>query len=176
MEANALAGADIIVLPGDATIQLNIDGADENLAATGDLDITEGVTIGTFIEPIEDFPTVTGENINDRIFDIRFGAGLVTFVNFRIVNGDASTNFQNGGAIQVGPFNEASLISVWFEDNLADIGGAVYVSPFSEMDVTNSVFRGNAVVVNGAAIGAFGDVSINQSTFFENLNFNAVQQ
>lgn len=41
MEANAL--------PGNETINLSLMGAGENLAATGDLDITESVTIGTFV-------------------------------------------------------------------------------------------------------------------------------
>lgn len=172
METNALPGNDIIVLPGNTTIQLSIDGANENSAATGDLDITDSVAIGTFIESIEDYPTVTGANIDDRVFDVRFDTGLVTFVNFKIVNGDASSNLQNGGAIQVGPFNDVEVISVWFEDNIANTGGAVYVSPLSEFSAINSVFRGNAAVVNGAALATLGDSTLSQMSVFENLNFN----
>ncbi|MCB1560023.1 MAG: hypothetical protein KDI75_02810, partial [Xanthomonadales bacterium] len=48
MEANANPGPDLIILPGNATITLNISGTG-NSAATGDLDITESVTIGTFV-------------------------------------------------------------------------------------------------------------------------------
>jgi CSLREA domain-containing protein len=43
-EANALAGADTITLPA-GTYTLTITGTAEDLAATGDLDITEAVVI-----------------------------------------------------------------------------------------------------------------------------------
>ena len=64
-EANALAGADTIVLPA-GTYLLTIAGTGENGAATGDLDITDDLTItgvaaGTTI--------VDGAKI-DRIFEI----------------------------------------------------------------------------------------------------------
>lgn len=43
-ESNALAGADTVTLPA-GTYQLTIAGANENAAATGDLDITGGLTL-----------------------------------------------------------------------------------------------------------------------------------
>ena len=71
MEANALAGTDVIVLPGNVTIRLSRTGAGENAAATGDLDILEAVVIGTFVEDIEDFPTVDANSLNDRVFHVQ---------------------------------------------------------------------------------------------------------
>ncbi len=176
MEANALPGTDIIVLPGEALIVLTIDDAGDNSAASGDLDVTDNLTIGSFIEPIEDFPTVTALGINDRVFDVGFGTGNVTFVNFKIINGNASANSQNGGGIRINAFNVVEVISVWFQDNVADSGGAIYVNGTSELSVTDSVFRANAATENGAAISAFGDTFISKSTFFEHVNLNDLQQ
>ncbi|MGJ8664574.1 MAG: hypothetical protein ACSHWU_13035 [Marinicella sp.] len=175
MEANALPGNDIIVLPGAALIELTIEDAGDNSAASGDLDITDNLTLGSFIEPIEDFPTVSALGINDRIFDVGFGAGNITFVNFKIINGNASANSQNGGAIRINAFNEVEVLSVWFQDNVADSGGAIYVNGASELSVIDSVFRANAVTETGAAISALGETTIIQSTFFEHVNLNGVQ-
>lgn len=176
MEANALPGNDIIVIPGNALIVLTIKGANENSAATGDLDITDNLTIGSFIEPIEDFPTVSALGLNDRVFDVGFGTGNVTFINFKIINGNASVNSQNGGAIRINAFNEVEVLSVWFQDNVADSGGAIYVNGVSELSVTDSVFRANAVTETGAAISALGKTTISHSTFFEHVNLNNVQE
>jgi len=176
MEANALAGIDIIILPGNETIFLTLNGADENSAVTGDLDITEGVTIGTFVEPIDEFPTVTALNIDDRVFDVQFGVSPVTFANFKIVNGNASSDSLRGGAIHTNQFSEVDVISIWFQDNIAESGGAISVAVNSELSVTGSVFRGNAVTGNGAAISSWGDTFISQSTFFEHVNLNMSQQ
>ena len=171
MEANALPGLDIIVLPGDATIRLALIGPDENSAATGDLDITDTVRIGAFTEPTESFPTINASNINDRVFHVLAGSGSVSFINFRIINGSA--DFNNGGAINVSINNQVEIIRVWFEDNTANSGGAVYLSALSELDIIDSVFKGNAAVSQGGALTLFGKTQIDKSTIFENLNFNA---
>ncbi len=176
MEANALPGNDIIVLPGDALIELTIEGSGEDSAATGDLDITDNLTIGSFIEPIESFPTVSALGINDRVFEVGFGTGSVTFVNFKIINGDANTNSQNGGGIRINAFNEVEVLSVWFQDNVAESGGAIYVNGSSQLSVHNSVFRANAATDTGAAISSIGNTSISQSTFFEHVNLNGIQE
>jgi predicted outer membrane repeat protein len=171
MEANALAGSDIIVLPGNATINLSIPGADENAAATGDLDITDAVAIGAFTESTADFPTIDANDINDRVFHVLGNSGAVSFVNFRIING--STDFSNGGAINVSINNQVNVVRVWFEDNTANSGGAIYASALSELDIVDSVFTGNAAVSQGAAITAFSPTEIDQSTVYDNLNFNS---
>lgn len=46
MDANDLPGADIITLPGNATVCLSLTEFHENSAATGDLDITNTIAIG----------------------------------------------------------------------------------------------------------------------------------
>lgn len=171
MEANALPGLDAIVLPGNATIRLAIPGSGENSAATGDLDITDAVTIGAFTESTENFPTINANDLNDRAFHILSNSGAVTFVNFRLINGSA--DFSNGGAINISINNQVEINRVWFEDNTADSGGAIYMSALSELDIVDSVFTGNAAVSQGGAITVFGPTQIDQSSVYENLNFNS---
>ncbi len=170
MEANALAGTDIIVLPGNSTIRLSIPGSDENGSATGDIDISSPMAIGAFSESTADFPTVDAADINDRAFHVLGGSGLVSFVNFRLINGSA--DFSNGGGINISIDNQVEINRVWFEDNTADSGGAVYVTALSELNVIDSVFKGNAAVSQGGALTTFSPTEIEKSTIFENLNFN----
>ncbi len=170
MEANALPGLDIIVLPGDATIRLAITGSGEDSAAAGDLDITDAVSIGAFTEPTASFPTIDANGLNDRVFDVLSGSGSVTFVNFRILNGSA--DFNNGGAINISLDNQVAVNRVWFEDNTANSGGAIYIGPLSELSIADSVFTGNAAVSQGGALSVFSPTEIEKSTIFDNLNLN----
>ncbi len=169
MEANALAGSDIITLPSDETIRLTLVGSGENSAATGDLDITDTVRI-LFSGSTENFPTIDASGINDRVFHVLSGSGFVRFVNFKIINGSA--DFSNGGAINISINNQVEVERVWFEDNTADSGGAIYISALSELDIVDSVFKGNAAVSRGGALTIFSDTQIDKSTIYENLNLN----
>ncbi len=168
MEANALAGSDIIVLPGNATIRLTLPEAGS--AASGDLDITDSVAIGAFTESTADFPTIDANGLNDRVFQVASSSGTVSFVNFRVINGSAG--FGNGGAINISLNNIVNITRVWFEDNTADSGGAIFLSPQSELDIVDSVFTGNAAVMRGGALSVFGPTRIDKTTVFDNLNFN----
>ncbi len=170
MEANALPGSDIIVLPGNATIRLAITGSGENSAATGDLDITDAVAIGAFTESTADFPTVDANLLNDRVFHVLNSSGTVSFVNMGIISGAAGAG--DGGAISISTNNQVNITRVWFEDNTADSGGAIFMNALSELLITDSVFVGNAAVSQGGAVTVLGPAEINQSTLFENLNFN----
>lgn len=171
MEANALAGPDIIVLPGDRTIRLTIKGSNENAALTGDLDITEALVIGAFTEDTADYPVIDASELDDRVFHVLSGSGQVGMSNVRITNGSA--DFASGGAINISIDNQVELIRVWFEDNTADSGGAIFLNALSELMVLDSVFRGNAAVSQGGAMTLFSPTEINQTTVFENLNFNS---
>src|SRR5947207_834427 len=67
--ANATAGDDIITLPA-GTFKLTLTGAGENANATGDLDVTESVTI----QGAGQGQTFIDGNGTDRIFDVLGGA------------------------------------------------------------------------------------------------------
>jgi len=93
MEANALIGEDIIELPA-ATYALTIPGADEDLGATGDLDITESLSIrGQY----QGNTTIDAEGLADRVFDIS-GTGVTVYISrVKITNGSVTGD---GGAIR----------------------------------------------------------------------------
>ena len=94
MEANAQAGADTITLPID-TIRLSIppvpDGAGDLATATGDLEITEAVTI----QGAGPGRSVVDGGGVDRIFEIWPGTFEVTIRGVTLRNG----NSEGGGAI-----------------------------------------------------------------------------
>ena len=93
-ESNAHNGADTINIPA-GTYRLTIGGRDEDSAATGDLDITDAVTItrtgtGTVI--------IDGNQI-DRVFDV-FANGTTSISNVTIRNGNPGA--APGGGILTG--------------------------------------------------------------------------
>src|SRR3990172_4426909 len=84
-ETNAAAGHDTITLPADVYV-LNKEGTDEDAAATGDLDITDDVTItGAGAEM-----TVIDGAASDRVVHIpwyRYGVVTVELLDLTVRNG-----------------------------------------------------------------------------------------
>lgn len=114
MEANALPGADtIVLLPG--TYRLTIAGRDENNAASGDLDITESLTI----IGAGDGSTIIDAAGLDRAFHVIAGASL-NLKGVTVINGDATI----GGAI----LNQGTLTTqnVTISGSSAALGGGIY--------------------------------------------------
>jgi CSLREA domain-containing protein len=173
--ANAGSGGDTINVP-PGTYDLTLTGAGEDMAATGDLDITKSVTVagagagsgGT---------TVKGEG--DRVFDIFSGAAAVTISGMAITNG--AENF--GGAIRtVG--SSLTLTGDSFTQNTATsvgFGGAIFAEPSGggTLMITNCTFSSNmaadATTMSGGFGGAVmfepggtGTLTISNSTFDSN--------
>ena len=173
--ANGGSGGDMIDVP-PGTYDLTLTGAGEDMAATGDLDITKSVTVagagagsgGT---------TVKGEG--DRVFDIFSGAAAVTISGMAITNG--AENF--GGAIRtVG--SSLTLTGDSFTQNTATsvgFGGAIFAEPSGggTLMITNCTFSSNmaadATTMSGGFGGALmfepggtGTLTISNSTFDSN--------
>lgn len=87
LETNALAGADTITLPAGVYI-LSLTGIDEDIAATGDLDINDDLTIAGDFAP----PTIVDGNATDRVFEIG-PAVTVRLSNLTVQNGDGAAGF-----------------------------------------------------------------------------------
>jgi CSLREA domain-containing protein len=168
-EANARPGGDIIELPA-GTYTLSIAGAVENLAATGDLDITDSLTIngaGASSTIIQAHAT-QGSGI-DRVFHI-LGAGNVSISGVAIKNGKCAGC--SGGGIA----NENSALTVTssaFYGNSATSGGAgggIY-NINGSLTVLKSTFAGNSAP-NGAGggidNGPGGTLTVANSTFSGN--------
>lgn len=115
-------GADTIELDAN-TYELTITGSDENAGATGDLDITDDVTIqGQSAET-----TIIDANDIDRVIDIH-GSTNVTFSNVTIQGGDAfSSRFTQGGGI-LNRDGALTLNDVTLLFNQAASGGGVFNS------------------------------------------------
>ena len=91
-ETNALAGADTINVPS-GTYFLTIQGANEDAAAAGDLDVTGELTInGTGTNA----PVIGGGGI-DRVFDV-LGNATVTLSRLTIQNGSPAAQMPRGAA------------------------------------------------------------------------------
>ncbi|MFQ5593553.1 MAG: choice-of-anchor Q domain-containing protein [Anaerolineae bacterium] len=144
-EANALAGADTIILPA-GTFTLTIPGALENIAASGDLDVTSDLAIiGAGARS-----TIIDGNSIDRIVEIRSGA-TVDIAGITIQNGNAPAQ-TGGGILLVG--STLTLIDSTITGNTASSGGGAYNINSSALTIIGSTISGNAA--DGAAFGGGG--------------------
>jgi uncharacterized repeat protein (TIGR01451 family) len=168
--ANARPGADTINLPA-GLYTLSINGANEDAAATGDLDITDSLTIVgsgaavTTIAWLDD-----SDVIPDRVFHIVSPGITVTISGIAIQNGQANLN---GGGI----LNNATLTLV--ESVVSDnesffgYGGGIFSGGAegvaSTLTLTNSTVKNNTapdgggIFNNGAAILTGSTVSANEA-------------
>ena len=92
MEANALAGDDVITL-GAGTFTLSINGTGEDAAAMGDLDITENVTI---MGAGAGMTTIDANNI-DRVFHVLNNANVM-LIGVTVTGGQIAGDNGGGGA------------------------------------------------------------------------------
>jgi CSLREA domain-containing protein len=161
MEANALAGADTITLPA-GVYTLTIAGADEDASATGDLDITEDISIngGGSATTIID-----GNNL-DRVFDIHNGVVTISGITIRGGNPGAG---RPGGGIMVsttiaGPL---TILNSTITENRAANGGGIY-NPGLGLTLTTSTVDNNVADVDGGGVTNFGFLTMQNSTISNN--------
>ncbi|MDA0920612.1 MAG: beta-propeller fold lactonase family protein, partial [Planctomycetota bacterium] len=166
MQANASAGSDTITL-GGGIFNLSIEGTDEDSAFTGDLDITDNLTIqGQSAQT-----TIIDARTIDRIFDVMPGVSLQLF-NVTITGGNLSGR-GDGGGIRVDN-GMLQLNDVVVTGNQASNGGGLQNNQ-GLVFVTNSTFsenraEGNVGFAEGGAINSFGGtVIVRQSTISNNF-------
>ncbi len=190
-EANALPGADIIKL-GSGSYQFTIEGTDEDQAATGDLDITDSVTI---IGKGADKTFIDAATL-DRVFDIIGSQTRVTFSQLSIINGNIAAGQEGGGGVRNqgrltlyksvvrnnsvygvsatdsggGIFNNGfcSLAESTISDNSAAQGGGVMSTQGSTLYITASTIMTNTATL-GAGLKNEGDTKLTNSTFSGNI-------
>lgn len=139
--ANTVAGLNTIVLqPGIYTLDLS--GASEDAAATGDLDITSQIVI------LGNGATIQMTGNLDRVFDV-LATGNLTLRDVTILGGNTSSS--GGGLSNSG--GTVSIFSSTFTSNAAATGGAI-ASSAGSVSLTNSTISTNA-----AATGAGLDIS-----------------
>ncbi len=186
-ESNARAGADTIILPA-GVYTLSIPGGNENGAATGDLDITQDLTIsgagstdtivdGGKIDRVFEMPsfqviTVAISDVTIRNglgTDAKGGGGINNRSGMLAVTNTVITGNEdiNGGAIDI--FNGTVTVngSTLNNNRASNNGGAVF-SPFGTVNISESIIRANTSNVNGGGIAASGAATISNSTISEN--------
>ncbi len=151
--ANTNGQANDTITLGTGTYVLTITGTNENAAATGDLDITNVLTI-TGDGPGQ---TIIDANGIDRVFEIRSGASTVVISGVAIINGDTP---DAGGGI----YNyDADLIltNTVVSSNTASDGGGMYNYQGNVMMNGGQILSNSADYSGGGVYADGGSVMLN---------------
>ena len=154
-QANALAGADTIQVPA-GTYVLAIHGQNQNLAESGDLDVTGPLTIAgagatsTIVDG--GTPASAASEIRglDRLFEIHPGAGDVSLVDLTVQEGYSA---EQGGAIYHASAGTLHLERVQVLDSYAaKYGGGIANASTGQVELVDSIVSGNGAKEGGSAI------------------------
>ena len=173
-EANALPGADEIELPA-GTYELGIAPRNQNDITTGDLDITDSLTIsgaGAGSTIIDGGPPPAGASSQvpglDRLFEVTDNGGAVVFSGLTINDGYAS---EYGGAIANNSTANVTLNAVALTGNVAGkAGGAIDNHLGGTVDIRSSTMSQNFATETGSALNnnRNGTLSVTDSTVSAN--------
>jgi CSLREA domain-containing protein len=163
-------GSNTIALQA-ATYELTLQGAGENGAATGDLDIGDGDNNDqapnvTILGVSADTTIIDAAGLHDRIFDIVDVGAIVNLTQLTLQNGDAGA--ADGGAIAFG-VNGGFGSKVTFSDsrvigNHAANGGAVRAccnAPNGSVNLLRTVFFDNSASADGGALYVVNNIGFN---------------
>ena len=162
MEANASSGTDTIQLPA-GTYPLTILGAGEDSCETGDLDVTESLSI---LGSQAGATIIDAEGLGDRVFQLFNTADSVTISWVYIKHGDASA--AGGGIYSAAPLK---VSNVTLSDNAANIGGGIATN--NNLSVVNSKIADNTAGVAGGGlliVGSTTQVEIDDSFITNNIS------
>ena len=155
---------DTIVFNQSWTITFALAGANEEGGETGDLDVTDNLTI--IGHP--DGTTIDAADL-DRVFHVHAGVTL-TLRNIHITNG----RWPNGGGILVDQGATLNLENSTISSSFAfqGPGGGIYASSNSVVNITNSTLSGNSAEDHGGAMYVEGGavVNITNSTITGNFS------
>lgn len=144
-ESNALGTIDRINVPA-GVYKLQLPGAGEDDALTGDLDIKSDVEI-VGAGPGQ---TIIGGNGLDRVFEIH-DMVIATIRGMTIRGGfagDSSPFGSSGGGIRIGA-SFVNLEEIEVTGNVADAAGGLHAGSGSTVSVVNSSFRSNKALSLG---------------------------
>lgn len=160
-EANASAGADTIRVPA-GLYRLTVRGAAEDGAASGDLDLTDTVTITGA------GPTVTvvdGRKAKDRVFDVYAGAALsgLTIQKGRVPKDD--TGERGGGCLRTSSTLEVSSAAFTRCKSSEDAGALDAQN--AAVTLTDVLFTRNKTRDDGGAVDVDGGTATLLRVTFE---------
>jgi CSLREA domain-containing protein len=161
--ANASPGADTIMLPA-GIYALTIPGADEDMAATGDLDVTDSVTI----QGAGASTTVVDGGGLDRVFHVP-QATTVTIADITIRNGVVDGA---GGGIWINsgsPSGVTTLDRVVVTRNTSTNGGGIALPNGGQLSINASTISNNTTSGVGGGIQNYdGVIALNNTTISGN--------
>jgi CSLREA domain-containing protein len=161
-EANALLGADTIMLPAGVYL-LTIPGADEDLSATGDLDISDDLTI----QGAGAATTIVDAGQLDRAIDIAsFKSFSLILTGLTLRNGMTTTD---GGAVRNHSAHVTIRDSVIVNNTATHNGGGVGTGFPGSVVLRNVAVSANAAHIGGGISTTGGtlqlsDVEVSQNT------------
>jgi CSLREA domain-containing protein len=169
-EANALPGADGIELPA-GNYELSIPGIDEDASATGDLDITDEVTLAGAGPATT---TIDASGL-DRALDV-VGFGVSASILRLTVTGGASPGAipidEIGGGVRA-LFSSLSVDDCIISENSANEGGGIAIF-LGSLQATNTRISANSAlsgIGGGVSLrldSSIGDSMIESSSIFDN--------
>lgn len=167
-ETNAWPGADVIRLPA-GTYQITIPGISEDRAATGDLDVTDDLTInGASGDPGSADATIVDGNSIDRVFDVVPTGVTLSLSNLVVENGQTGQASTLGGA---GILNQGNLnltdVTIRNNNNNASGGGGL-TNEQGDVHISYSTIKGNKASSFGGVLLTFGSMTIAHSTITAN--------
>ncbi|MCC7361233.1 MAG: hypothetical protein IT317_17235 [Anaerolineales bacterium] len=159
--ANANADHSVIVFD-DITVSLSLFGANEDLNATGDLDLRTDMTI---LGHGLNYTDIIG-NEQDRVFHVSNGA-TVLMQNLIVSNGSA---LRGGGILVSGSGSDLILNNVALDSNEATDGGGLAVDNSAAAEVHQSTILFNIVTNAGGGVFVdnFSTVTLYDTTIGEN--------
>ena len=167
IDANTSLGADTITFLSGGSYTLTIAGTGEDAAATGDLDITEALTInGAGVGS-----TIIDGNSLDRVFQVH--SGTVTFSDLTIQGGLLGGG-QHGAGVAIESGASLTLDTVNVTGNQANggsnQGGGIYNA--GTLTITDSSISNNATGSHGGGLYNEGTANISQSLLAGNTATN----
>jgi len=150
-------GADTITVPA-GTYGLTIAGADEDAALTGDLDITDHLTItGAGART-----TIIDGNDLDRVFQV-LGVVTTSFSGLTVTDGHSSCS---GGGISFN-LGTYSLNEMAITNNVAGAGGG-FDGGGASGSITNSTISGNVAAKRGGGVAFNAPTTVRYTTISGN--------
>ena len=157
LAANAGSGGDTIALPA-GHYRLAVPGPGEDAAATGDLDLTENVTItGAGARS-----TVVDAQGIDRVLDVASGASA-TISNITVTGGLTAGD---GGGIRSAGVVSLVRDAIVGNRGLGSGGGIESSGPTA---ITESTISGNQAMASGGGLHAGGAAEVQSSTISGNV-------
>lgn len=166
-ETNALSGADTIILPA-GIYTLTIPGVGENLAATGDLDLNDNLTL----TGAGAATTIIDGGALDRVLHLNTSGRTVQISGITVRHGDASLSGV-GGAIMLQTNTRLLLADSIVRESVSPSGGGIFALSGAHLTInTSSVQLNSSNSSNGGGIDAAGMMTITASTIMSNTASN----